>query len=59
MLTGQGLIPKRYHALADIVPENVLISRMDELRRRFASRVAAMGSHENFVRAATEQRQTN
>lgn len=59
VLTGQGLTPKRYHVLADIVPENVLISRMDELRRRFASRVAAMGSHETFVRATTEKRQAS
>jgi tryptophan halogenase len=49
VLLGQGLTPKRYHVLADTVPEDILTDRMSELKRRFGKRIASMGTHENFV----------
>lgn len=49
VLMGQGVRPRRYHALADTVPEDILIARMYELRTRFAKRIASLATHEAFV----------
>ena len=49
VFTGQGLIPESYNALADTIPEEKLISHLDELRTEIRDRVDEMRSHDSFI----------
>ncbi len=49
VLTGQGIEPRRFHPLADAVPQNVLLARMGELRAAYRQRITAMPSHSDFL----------
>ena len=46
---GQGLIPESYSPLADTVPEETLIARLDEFRTEIRDRVEEMRRHDRFV----------
>lgn len=49
VLTGQGMMPKAYHALVDAVPQDTLLERMDGLRQVFAKRIEQLPKHERFI----------
>jgi tryptophan halogenase len=46
---GQGLIPESYSPLADTMPEEKLISRLDEFRAEIGDRVEEMRRHDRFI----------
>lgn len=54
VLTGQGFMAKTYHPVADALPKDVLLGRMNDLRTLFGKRVASMPDHEQFIRAQLE-----
>jgi len=43
------LIPESYSPLADTVPEETLIARLDEFRTEIRDRVEEMRRHDRFV----------
>ncbi len=49
VLVGQGLMPKSYLPLADIMPEDEFRWRMDKLREGSAGLANMMPSHESFI----------
>ena len=46
---GQGLIPESYSPLADTMPEESLISRLDEFRTEIRDRLEEMRRHDRFI----------
>ena len=46
---GQGLIPERYNPLADTIPEEELISRLEEFRTEIRDKVEEMRRHDRFI----------
>ena len=46
---GQGLIPESYSPLAETIPNEELISRLDEFRAEIRDRVEEMRSHDRFI----------
>jgi tryptophan halogenase len=46
---GQGLIPEDYSPVADAMPEDRLIARMDEFRSEIRDRVEEMLPHDRFI----------
>jgi len=49
VLVGQGLIPENYSPVADAVPEERLISQLDEFRTEVRDRVDEMVRHDRFI----------
>jgi tryptophan halogenase len=49
VLIGQGLIPEHYNPLADAMPADMLLSRLDLLRTEIRDRVNEMPRHGSFV----------
>ncbi|WP_395397698.1 tryptophan halogenase family protein [Novosphingobium sp. BL-8A] len=50
VLVGQGIEPNGFDPLAETVPLDALVARLDDLRERIAAGVAAMPDHARFVR---------
>lgn len=50
VLTGQGLWPKAYHAIANNLPGEVLKSRFDFIRQQIQIRINSLPTHEAFLR---------
>jgi tryptophan halogenase len=46
---GQGLVPESYSPLADTMPEEKLISHLDEFRTEIRDRVEEMRGHDRFI----------
>ena len=49
VLAGQGLIPKAYHPIADMMPEDEFRWRMERVREGTLGRMQGMLSHEAYV----------
>jgi tryptophan halogenase len=49
VLVGQGLIPENYSPVADAIPEERLISQLDEFRTEVRDRVDEMVRHDRFI----------
>jgi tryptophan halogenase len=49
VMLGQGIIPERYHALVDQMPEHDLRHFMQSVRNVVESCVEAMPPHEAFI----------
>ena len=49
VFTGQGLVPENYSPVADAMPEERLISQLDELRTEIRDRVNEMRPHDRFI----------
>lgn len=49
VLIGQGLIPEHYSPVADAMPEERLLARMDEFRNDIRDRVEEMIPHDRFI----------
>ena len=49
VLFGQGLEPRHYDRLADLIPLDELFARLLELHARVASHVDAMPTHADFI----------
>jgi tryptophan halogenase len=49
VFTGQGLMPESYSPFADAIPEDELISKLEELRAEIADRVDEMLPHDRFI----------
>ena len=49
VMHGQGMTPKSYHPLADIVPEDTLVSRMEQIERVTKACLDKMPSHQDFI----------
>ena len=52
MLIGQGLTPKSYHPVADLMPEDEFRWRMDRVREGAAGLANAMPLHDDYVARA-------
>jgi tryptophan halogenase len=48
-MVGQGIVPRAYHPLVDLVPEPELIRLEESVRNVIASCVAVMPAHEQFI----------
>jgi tryptophan halogenase len=46
---GQGLVPESYSPLAETMPEEKLISHLDEFRTEIRDRVEEMRGHDRFI----------
>jgi tryptophan halogenase len=46
---GQGLIPENYSPMADIIPQERLISQLEDFRAEIADRVDEMLPHDRFI----------
>ena len=49
VMVGQGIVPRAYHPLVDLVPEPELIRLEESVRGVIASCVAVMPAHEQFI----------
>ncbi|WOI53454.1 tryptophan halogenase family protein [Parvularcula sp. LCG005] len=49
VLAGQGLTPKGYHPLADVVSEDELKARLSRIRTGIQERVISMPDHATFI----------
>jgi tryptophan halogenase len=49
VLVGQGLTPKSYHPVADLMPEDEFRWRMDRVREGTAGLASAMPPHDDYV----------
>ena len=49
VLVGQGLTPREYHPIADLMPEDDLKQRLMEARSRIQDRVDGLISHDAFI----------
>jgi tryptophan halogenase len=49
VLVGQGLVPEHYNPLADAMPGEMLLGRLDQLRAEIRDRVDEMPRHGSFV----------
>lgn len=49
VFTGQGLVPESYTPGADTMPEEKLISFLDELRTEIRDKIEAMPRHDRFI----------
>jgi tryptophan halogenase len=52
VLAGQGLMPKSYHPLADVMPEDEFRWRMDRIRQGTQLPIGRMSSHEAYIARA-------
>jgi tryptophan 7-halogenase len=51
VLVGQGVLPKGWNPLADVVPETRLVEMLDAIEAKVARTVAEMPHHAAFLRA--------
>lgn len=51
VLVGQGLVPDRYHPIADTAPEDALEERMSLLRSAVETRARELPTHEAFLQS--------
>jgi tryptophan halogenase len=49
VLVGQGLLPKDYHPLADVISEDELRLRMSKINTGIQGRVKGLGTHDDFI----------
>ncbi|GLQ22411.1 tryptophan halogenase [Algimonas ampicilliniresistens] len=49
VMHGQGLVPKRYHPLANMMPDDELNQRMSQIRNTWAKCLESMPSHQDFI----------
>ncbi|MCW8125863.1 tryptophan halogenase family protein [Microbulbifer halophilus] len=50
VMVGQGIVPRAYHPLVDVMPDDKLAARMAEIKRVIDRSVAAMPAHSEFIR---------
>jgi len=51
VMHGQGLVPKRYHPLANMLPNDELNQRMSQVHNTWAKCLESMPSHQDFIDA--------
>ena len=49
VMLGQGIFPRSYHPLVDVMPDEVLHGRMREIKSVIDRSVAAMPAHQDFI----------
>jgi tryptophan halogenase len=49
VMHGQGLVPKRYHPLANAMPDAELDQRLSEVHHTWAKCLESMPSHQDFI----------
>ena len=49
VLYGQGLVPKAWHPVADVISEDDLKLRLAKIRTNVQDRVSGLGSHDAFI----------
>lgn len=49
VMNGQNIMPERYHPIADQLPEDILLSRMDDLQSVIAKSSDYMPGHEAYI----------
>ncbi len=51
VMHGQGIMPERYHPMANSLPEATLLDRMDQLERVTQACLDKMPKHQSFINA--------
>jgi tryptophan halogenase len=51
ILYGQGLIPRDYHPIADVMPPEELALRLSQIKAGIDKRVRGLPSHQRFLEA--------
>jgi tryptophan halogenase len=49
VMHGQGLVPERYHPMADVMPADELDKRLSDMRTTWAACLDSMPSHQDFI----------
>jgi len=49
VLTGQGIVPERYDALADVMPLDDLKNRLAQMRNMIRQAAESAPSHREFI----------
>jgi tryptophan halogenase len=49
LMTGQGRPPRDYHPVADLISEDELKKRLEQVRSRVQTRVDGLMSHDAFI----------
>jgi tryptophan halogenase len=56
---GQGIWPRRYDPLADLLPLHAVQEQLQRLRKVIRETADAMPTHEEFIRQITDNKRTN
>ncbi|WP_295803406.1 tryptophan halogenase family protein [uncultured Microbulbifer sp.] len=49
VMVGQGVLPRSYHPLVDVMPQELLAGRMQEIRSVIERSVSAMPAHAEYI----------